>query len=257
MGAIIREVTIGPCRLIQGDCLEVLPDIGRVDAVVTDPPYGEKTHSGMRNGYGENSIDFASTSVESVRRVMSLCVPRRWLVTFIEWRFCGDLERAPPARMRFVRMGVWVKTNPMPQLTGDRPGTGWEAIAILHGDGRLRWNGGGKPAVYSHGKSRYGYFGPSLHPTEKPLGLVQEIVEDFTDFDETILDPFMGSGTTGVACIKTGRQFIGIEKEPKYFDIAVNRIRRAWQDKCSEIKFDEPEPMRQLLLTDATTEPPQ
>lgn len=62
------------------------------------------------------------------------------------------------------------------------------------------------------------------------------------------LDPFMGSGTTGVACINTGRSFIGIEKEPKYFEVACNRIRRAWQDKCSEIKW-EPEPeLKQLEL---------
>ena len=65
---------------------------------------------------------------------------------------------------------------------------------------------------------------------------------------DMVIDPFMGSGTTGVACIKTGRNFIGIEKEPKYFDSAVSRIRRAWQDKCSEIKFDEPAEQKQLTL---------
>jgi len=71
---------------------------------------------------------------------------------------------------------------------------------------------------------------------------------DFADFEMALCDPFMGSGTTGVACIQTERQFIGIEKEPKCFDIAVERIRRAWQLKCSELPFDKPKPERQLDL---------
>ena len=64
----------------------------------------------------------------------------------------------------------------------------------------------------------------------------------------TVCDPFLGSGTTGVACAVLGRKFVGIEKEPKYFDIACKRIRRAWQDKCSEIKWDEPVKLKQLDL---------
>jgi DNA modification methylase len=70
----------------------------------------------------------------------------------------------------------------------------------------------------------------------------------FLQSADTILDPFMGSGTTGVACIQTGRQFIGIEKEPKYFDIAVKRIQRAWDLKCSELPFEQVEPQRQTEL---------
>lgn len=66
----------------------------------------------------------------------------------------------------------------------------------------------------------------------------------------TVLDQFMGSGTTGVACIRTDRKFIGIEKEPKYFQIACDRIKRAWQDKCSEIKWDEPPPLVQATMFD-------
>lgn len=68
------------------------------------------------------------------------------------------------------------------------------------------------------------------------------LVEKWTSEGEVIFDPFMGSGTTGIACIRKGRQFIGIEREQKYFDIAINRCRIAWQLKCSELKFDEDDP---------------
>lgn len=81
--------------------------------------------------------------------------------------------------------------------------------------------------MWFHGTSRFGYFGPSNHPTEKPLGLIEKILGQFTDEGEMIADPFMGSGTTAVACLNTGRKFIGIELDKKYFDIAVNRIEKA------------------------------
>jgi len=115
----------------------------------------------------------------------------------------------------------------MPQLTGDRPGTGWEAVCILHRTGKKKWNGGGSPAVWNHGTTRYGYFGPSNHPTEKPVQLIRQMVEQFSDPGDTVFDPFMGSGTTGVACVQTGRNFIGCEIDPKYFAIAKRRIDEA------------------------------
>ncbi len=86
------------------------------------------------------------------------------------------------------------------------------------------------------------------HPTCKPVPLMEKYVRILVKPLGTILDPFMGSGTTGVACIKTERQFIGIEKEEKYFTIACERIKRAWQLKKSELPFDPPPPMRQRSL---------
>jgi len=137
----------------------------------------------------------------------------------------------------------------MPQLTGDRPGTGWEAIAIFHPPGKKRWNGGGASAVWDHGTSRHGYFGPSSHPTEKPLGLVSDIVKKFTDHGETVIDPFMGSGTTGVACARMGRKFIGIEIEERYFDIACKRVEDA--QRQSDMFVVPTKPMQQQnLLTE-------
>lgn len=234
---IIREEIIGDCRLILGDCLEVLPTLeaGSVDSVVTDPPYGEKTHKGQRSleygatGGGHVAIDFQSVDAAFIKKAFSILTPMRWLLSFIEWRHCLPLETDPPDGLEFVRMGIWTKINPMPQLTGDRPGTGWEAVAIFHRPGKKRWNKGGASAVWNFGTSRYGNFGASNHPTEKPVDLLAEIVESFTDRGERIGDWFMGSGSVGVACIRTGRKFIGIEKEPKYFDIAVKRIKAEYE----------------------------
>jgi len=211
--------------------LEVLPTLPQVDAVVTDPPYGEKTHAGQRSlkryedpPGGHVAIDFDCITADELRKVFGLCRARRWLVSFIEWRHCLPLEIHPPPGLEFIRMGVWTKINPMPQLTGDRPGTGWEAIAIFHPAGAKRWNGGGKSAVWMHETSRCNWFGASNHPTEKPVGLVMDMIGKFTDQSETILDPFTGSGTTGVACVKTGRKFIGIEIEERYCEIAARRL---------------------------------
>lgn len=150
---------------------------------------------------------------------------------FCDWKFAG---KADSAGLPVIRCGCWVKDNPMPQMTGDRPGTGWEAILILHRKGKMRWNGKGSPAVYHHGTSRYGYFGPSNHPTEKPVTLVAKLIHDFTDKQELVLDPFMGSGSTGVAAIQMDRKFIGIEIDPDYFNIACKRIEKAQQQQRME-----------------------
>lgn len=86
------------------------------------------------------------------------------------------------------------------------------------------------------------------HPCPKPLKWMEWAIIKCSLEQQTILDQFMGSGTTGVACIQLNRQFVGIEKEPKYFDIACNRIQRAWDLKCSELPFEKPEPLKQLEL---------
>ena len=120
-----------------------------------------------------------------------------------------------------VRFGIWRKPDGAPQFTGDRPGTGWEAVAICHREGKKRWNGGGHHAFWSFPCAR-----GSGHPTEKPIRLFQSFVEQFSDPGETILDPFMGSGTTLRAAKDLGRKAIGIEIEEKYCEIAVKRLKQ-------------------------------
>jgi DNA modification methylase len=121
---------------------------------------------------------------------------------------------------------AWVKPDATPRFNGQGAARGFEcAVTAYAGKGHKRWNGGGKRGVYVHcvnNPERHGE-----HPTEKPRRLMAEIIADFTNPDQAVLDPFMGSGTTGVAAVQMGRNFIGIERESKYFDIACKRIEDA------------------------------
>jgi len=228
----MKPVIIGDATLYQGDCLEILPALGNVDAVVTDPPYGagatHKSHLSsivLRNGeLARQALGFdgwdEDTAVSRVRQLCDMC--HGWVVMMFEWQFMKALHDDGT----LVRFGIWRKPDGAPQFTGDRPGMGWEAVAICHGGAtRKAWNGGGKHAFWSWPKAQ----NDSGHPTGKPVGLFAEFVKDFSQIGDTILDPFMGSGTTGVACAKLGRKFIGIELEPKYFDIACKRIEDAYR----------------------------
>lgn len=216
--------------IYHGDCREILPQLEPVDLVLTDPPFTEATHSGARSGDYQKpikSIDFAPVDISFIRTIFTACNPRRWLISSIDWRHAVEIDAIPPDGFKFIRLGAWVKRNPMPQLTGDRPAQGWEAIAFLHStQTKMRWNGGGAPACYDFGTSRWGYFGSSLHPTEKPLPLISKLLSQFAEPGEVILDPFAGSGTTLRAAKDLGLKSIGIELEEKYCEIAANRLRQ-------------------------------
>ena len=144
----------------------------------------------------------------------------RWFIAMMDWRHIAKLEAKCPEPWQFVRFGVWVKTNPMPQISADRPANGWDGIAYLHNAATKKaWNGGGR-----HGN----WIGPVVtdgaHPTGKPLDFISSLVSMFTNPGATILDPFMGSGTTLRATKDLGRKAIGIEIEEKYCEIAVKRL---------------------------------
>lgn len=210
-------------RIYHGDCRDILPQIGAVDHVMSDPPYSDTTHEGARTGTATDNgvlVNFASVEAGTVRDVLALCKAQRWGVLTVDWQHVLPLKANPPDGWRFVRHGAWVKPNGTPQFTGDRPAQGWEAVAILHAGtkGRMRWNGGGLPAVWIHNKVA------SAHPTGKPEPLLVDWVRMFTDPGETVLDPFMGSGTTLVAAKRLGRKAIGIELEEKYCAIAARRL---------------------------------
>lgn len=118
-----------------------------------------------------------------------------------------------------------MKLGAPPQFTGDRPATAAEAIQISHPRSRKRWNGGGKHGVWAHPiELNRGGANKRLHTTQKPVPLMLDLVTDFTDAGDLILDPFAGSGTTGVAAPRLGRRFIGVEKSPEYASIARERL---------------------------------
>ena len=130
-----------------------------------------------------------------------------------------------------MRLGIWRKPDGAPQFTGDRPGMGWEAVCVCHRPGKKRWNGGGKHGVWTYPKGVQYQVNGTGHPCCKPLALFQDFVSDFTDEDDLVLDSYMGSGTTGVACVNLDRRFIGVELDLEYCKVGVGRIQRAMVDR--------------------------
>ena len=245
--ATIQGVLEGRARwcVVQGDCLDILPTLPPkcVDHVITDPPYSAKA---MRNARANGETmkqrrdgkvyDFGYEALQDNVRggcaVQFARVAARWVLVW------SDIERAhcwredmEGAGLRYVREGVWVRLNSAPQFSGDRPAQGVEACVIMHAEGRLRWNGGGRPAVWTH-QIVNSQAAEREHSTPKPLPLMLEQVESFADPGDLVLDAFAGSGTTGVACLRLGRRFIGIEKDPKYAALARERL-AAEQDGLS------------------------
>lgn len=213
---IRREVQIGDCRLLLGDALEILPTLGPVDAVVTDPPYG------ILNLDGEGS----TTAVRKYKRSnhgrfagRAVVMPAKWDTAPTDEAFGlirsaaphqiiwgGNYFNLPPCR-GFL---VWDKEQPWPNFA----------------QAEIAWTTLQRPAALFRISSSRG--APNKqHPTQKPVALMQWCLGFLPDA-KVILDPYLGSGTTAVACAKMGRSFVGIEIDEGYFDIACKRIRDAY-----------------------------
>jgi site-specific DNA-methyltransferase (adenine-specific) len=230
--------------IYHGDCREVLPQLGQVDHVITDPPYEAEAHTKGRRvkRVGVEPQDkWAVIDDRGTPRYESLPFPpitaaerefvalqagrlaRRWVLVFCQaegahlWE--ASLSHGGLNRRRWC---VWVKPDGQPQFSGDRPGVGYETIVACHATGKSRWNGGGRVGVWTYAKANGNQ--PTEHPTTKPEPLMTELVSLFTDPGETILDPFMGSGTTLVAAKRLGRKAIGIEIDERYCEIAAERL---------------------------------
>ena len=218
-----EEVTIGPCRLIRGDCLEVLPTLSGIDAVVTDPPYGTRgsdaaSRHDAANGWSQFGVlewDKPRPSPEHFAALLSLNVPT------VIWGGNYFSDMLPP-RSKFL---IW-----------DKGQTDFSLADVEQA--WCSWDGAARRITYARAKALQD---GKIHPTQKPLAVMVWCL-DFVEEAETILDPFAGSMTTGVACIRTDRKAILIEKERKYFDDGCRRIDLAWQDRKSWIPFDEPPP---------------
>jgi DNA modification methylase len=212
-----------------GSNLDVLPEIETADHIITDPPYGARTNKGARNNAGsESPITYAPLDVEDVGRLIPvfLGIAKRWVIVWYDIEGIGHL--ASCGGDSYIRAGFWRKPDATPQFTGDRPAMAGEACAIFHRAGKKKWNFGGHPAfweVYTE-RERLG------HPTPKPIKLLTALVTQFTDENETILDPFMGSGTTLRAAKDLGRKAIGIEIEERYCEIAAKRMQQEVLNLC-------------------------
>jgi site-specific DNA-methyltransferase (adenine-specific) len=211
--------------LYCGDAVALVPLLSGYDHVIADPPYELEvpTRTRRTRAYLEGRapyapIDFAPIT-EGQRRVFGRMVCR-WILVFCQVESVGRYQELFGNKYR--RPLWWRKVDGAPQFTGDRPGMGYESIVCAWGKpGRCAWNGGGKHGVYEH-LIRDGE--PRLHPTQKPVSLLRELVRDFTNPGDVVLDPFAGSGTTGQACLEEGRRFIGIELDAAYFEIASQRL---------------------------------
>jgi DNA modification methylase len=213
-----RKEVIGDCTLYLGDCLAVMPALGKVDAVVTDPPYGinfpylsyQDTRENLRHliaGVFENKQDW-----------------QRWVV------FCGpsQIHEYPPCE--WVGAVTWNTTGSFGKFGYSQ----WTPVLLygqdLKGFGNI--NGITKSDVYQiSGGASVGFqrgAEEKKHTCPKPIGIMRQAVQRYTALSDVVLDPFMGSGTTLVACAKLGRKGIGIELDPDYFEIACKRVQAAY-----------------------------
>jgi len=213
-----RREVIGDATLYLGDCLEVLPTLGAVDAVVTDPPYGiGRVMVGggwaISSGYHQMQTWDANAPVKAVKAYIGIA--REAIV----WG--GQFFELPTSR----RWLIWNKIGSAPKMA----------------DAEMAWTTMDAPSRLISMHAGNGACGAEKrqHPTQKPIALMQWCLGFLPDA-RVILDPFMGSGTTGVACIREGRKFIGMEIDEGYFDIACRRI----EAETRAPRFDLPPPVK-------------
>lgn len=227
----MRVETIGDATLYQGDCRDILPTLGRVDAVVTDPPFGMSFQSNFRQ---VQHAAIANDGDETLLRWACEIPVRHSRYVFCRWDNVGGLPKPKS-------VVTWVKNN-------------WSMGDLEHEHARqteVACFYAGPDHFFPRGRPtdviECPRTGNVYHPTEKPIALMWAIV-GWTD--GTVLDPFMGSGTTGVACAQRGRAFVGIEVDLAHFDTACKRIEESYRQPRL---FDEPlpKPVQDKLFGDA------
>ena len=222
----MRVEHIGDATLYLGDCRDILPTLGKVDAVVTDPPYGigeaagkAKTRKGVgpQRDYGHDTWDNEPVASDLMSLVRGA---GRWNIIF-----GGNYYECPPASCWLV----WDKLNGENDFADCE--LAWTNLPKAVRRIRYLWNG----MLRANGEER------GDHPTQKPVGVMRWCLQQLPPV-KTVLDPFMGSGTTGVAAVSLGLSFIGIEREARYFDAACRRITAEY---TKPRLFDEPPPKPQ------------
>jgi len=229
-----RRVEIGDCVLYQGDCLRIMPMLEGVDAAVTDPPYGIKEAAGKNKSrgllakardYGNSTWDDEPATrarLELIREIAPLQII-----------FGGNFYDLPPT-------SCWLVWDKM--INGDFADCelAWTNLTKSTKRIKFMWNG----MLRQNNEPR------GDHPTQKPIEVMRWCLGHIPDAN-VICDPFMGSGTTGVAAVKMGRKFIGIEREPKYFDIACKRIKEAAKQPDMLVAAEpEPKPVNGDMFAD-------
>lgn len=219
--------------LYLGDCLDHIADLEFSHAIF-DPPYEDRLHDAksksarnVRTDGGNPLQPLGFAPINEIRNDLCRdlsCGCKGWILAFCTpegiapWR-----DSIEAAGIRYKRACFWHKSDAAPQFNGQGPGMAVEPfVTAWNGTGVSRWNGGGRGNHFVYQTNPSDRDG--RHPTEKPIALMTALVSLFTMPGEVVLDPFMGSGTTGIACVRSGRKFIGIEKDPVWFDVACERI---------------------------------
>ena len=229
---IKREVTIGNCTLYQGDCLEILPLLGKVDACVSDPPYGigESAAKNRSRGNAAAPGDYGADDWDQ-----QPADPRvvRWMRENSKHQiiFGGNYFELPPTSCWLV----WDKENGANDFADCE--LAWTNLDKAVRRINWMWNG-----MLRKGKEE------RFHLTQKPLGVMEWSLSHLPASVQSVLDPYAGSGTTGVACVKRRLQFIGIEIDEGYFDIACRRIQDAVDRPDLFLSQRDPEPVQQPLF---------
>ena len=233
----MRREQIGDATLWLGDCREIMPTLGKVDAVITDPPYmfsQSSTGAGKLNPWAD-MMNAAFWYADILRICRDRIQPNDGSIWwFLNWRTLPTLQRATfDAKMNIESLAVWDKEWIGPGgAKGLRPS--YELIAFYAiGDYAIRNRG--IPDIW---RCAWSSQKPHGHPAEKPASLFERIIK--TSGATAVLDPFMGSGTCGEAAAKSGCKFFGIEMEEHWFDIACRRIEAAYKQPRL---FEEPRPV--------------
>jgi len=224
----LRTEVIGDATLYLGDCRDYLPIIGKVDAVVTDPPYGIALNTDNRRFSGghvasqtKRGNNIGSANGRPILEDDTAFDPS-FLLEIDGDKIVWGWNNYPDLLPRGACL-VWLKRND-------------DAFGSFLSDAELGWMSKGHGVYCRRDLSNAAIANDRVHPTQKPVTLMEWCL-GFIPKARSVLDPFMGSGTTGVACANLGRSFIGIEREPTYFDIACRRIEEAYRQPRL---FDEP-----------------
>lgn len=222
----MQPVIIGDAQLWLGDCAEILPLLCKVDAVVTDPPYGMSFQSNHRIDKHRKIANDDTADVANLAIDWAIENCEHSVYAFGRWDNLLDYPK-PKSLI------TWVKNNwSMGDLQHEHARQ--TEVAFFYAGAKHFWPGARPTDVINWART-----GNENHPTEKPVGLMAAFLK-WTD--GVVLDMFMGSGTTGVAAIQLGRKFIGIERDERYFEIACKRIERA----VAQGVLFAPEPVKQV-----------
>lgn len=221
-------------KVLHGDCLKLMKDIANntIDLILTDPPYNIARKNNFKT-MGRTGIDFGEwdkgfdlfSYIDEIPRILS---KNGSIIIFNDWKNIGEIARyCESVGLEIKDMLRWVKSNPMPRNRDRRYITDYET-AIWCVNKNAKWTFNRQDKAYQRPEFRGSLTSKSEkteHTTQKPIWLMEDILNIHSNKGDVILDMFAGSGTTAIACLKTNRDYILMEKEEKYFNIINERIK--------------------------------